>query len=127
MPRQCSGASAIPVEHDMFDLLFNGRSGYRAQYYLSANAGGLFNLMVVTAFARAVASGLGQGSCAGRRSIVDGSVEQDLGHWGRRALQAGPDWRVPTASMGSAHRCICLARSATSGCALDRCEGYMDR
>lgn len=39
--------AAIPVCRETFDLLFNGRSGYRAQYYLSASLGGLFNRLVV--------------------------------------------------------------------------------
>jgi len=41
--------ATIPVSADTFDLLFNGRSGYRAQYYLSVEAGGLFNRLAMAA------------------------------------------------------------------------------
>src|SRR5437016_5758337 len=33
----------IPISADTFDYLFNGRSGYRAQYYLSITEGTKFN------------------------------------------------------------------------------------
>ncbi len=33
----------VPLEEDTFDQLFNGRSGYRAQYYLSPEEGVLYN------------------------------------------------------------------------------------
>lgn len=41
--------AAVPVTRDTFDLLINGRSGYRAQYYLSAAEGALFNRLAVMA------------------------------------------------------------------------------
>jgi hypothetical protein len=39
--------AAIPVSAPVFDRLFNGRSGYRAQYYLSPEEGVLFNRRIV--------------------------------------------------------------------------------
>jgi hypothetical protein len=37
----------IPVTEGTFDLLFNGRSGYRAQYYLSPEEGIVYNRQIV--------------------------------------------------------------------------------
>lgn len=37
----------VPLESQTFDQLFNGRSGYRAQYYLSPEEGVLYNRMLV--------------------------------------------------------------------------------
>jgi hypothetical protein len=37
----------IPLCRDTFDALFNGRSGYRAQYYLSPAEGARFNGMLM--------------------------------------------------------------------------------
>lgn len=37
----------LPVAQATFDQLFNGRSGYRAQYYLSPEEGVLFNRMII--------------------------------------------------------------------------------
>jgi hypothetical protein len=39
----------IPVKSEIFDTLFNGRTGYRAQYYLSAEQGAKFNRTLVKA------------------------------------------------------------------------------
>jgi hypothetical protein len=39
--------ATIPICRDTFDALFNGRSGYRAQYYLSPAEGARFNGMLV--------------------------------------------------------------------------------
>lgn len=39
----------IPVEEAFFDELFNGRCGYRAQYYLSPEEGETFNRRVIEA------------------------------------------------------------------------------
>src|SRR4051794_13471296 len=33
----------VPLREETFDQLFNGRSGYRAQYYLSPEEGVLYN------------------------------------------------------------------------------------
>lgn len=44
----------IPLIEDTFDQLFNGRSGYRAQYYLSPEEGVLFNRDIVQAVLPAV-------------------------------------------------------------------------
>jgi hypothetical protein len=39
----------IPIQADNFDLLFNGRSGYRAHYYVSADDGAYFNRTLIDA------------------------------------------------------------------------------
>ncbi|WP_236182894.1 hypothetical protein [Pseudomonas sputi] len=44
----------IPLSEDTFDLLFNGRSGYRAQYYLSPEEGILFNRDIVVGLYKAI-------------------------------------------------------------------------
>jgi hypothetical protein len=41
--------STIPLTVDTFDLLFNGRMGYRAQYYRSVEDGRVFNRRLVNA------------------------------------------------------------------------------
>jgi hypothetical protein len=43
----------IPIPQLLFDQLFNGRSGYRAQYYISAAQGAAFNRKIVDALAPA--------------------------------------------------------------------------
>ena len=46
----CGRAIAvIPISQDVFDALFNGRSGYRAQYYLSCDEGIHFNCVIMGA------------------------------------------------------------------------------
>jgi hypothetical protein len=44
----------IPLSEQTFDQLINGRSGYRAQYYLSPEEGILFNRDIVTGLLSAV-------------------------------------------------------------------------
>jgi hypothetical protein len=39
--------AAVPISEGTFDLLFNGRSGYRAQYYLSPEEGVLYNRQII--------------------------------------------------------------------------------
>ena len=41
--------STIPLTVDTFDLLFNGRMGYRAQYYRSVEDERVFNRRLVNA------------------------------------------------------------------------------
>jgi len=41
--------ASFPLKADTFDALFNGRSGYRAQYYLSCQEGSNFNAMLIGA------------------------------------------------------------------------------
>ena len=41
--------ASFPLDAETFDTLFNGRSGYRAQYYLSCIEGIAFNAMLVGA------------------------------------------------------------------------------
>jgi hypothetical protein len=44
----------IPIEETTFDHLFNGRSGYRAQYYLSPEEGILYNRDIVCGLVRSI-------------------------------------------------------------------------
>jgi hypothetical protein len=45
---ECSRLHAqIPVNKSTYDLLFNGRSGYRAQYYLSPEEGNIYNRLII--------------------------------------------------------------------------------
>jgi hypothetical protein len=44
----------VPLKEETFDQLLNGRSGYRAQYYLSPEEGVLFNYDVLSALAPAL-------------------------------------------------------------------------
>jgi hypothetical protein len=46
--------AVFPLEQQTFDWLFNGRSGYRAQYYLSVEEGISFNRVLVDALLDAV-------------------------------------------------------------------------
>jgi hypothetical protein len=39
--------AAIPIQPNIFDQFFNGRTGYRAQYYLSVRDGQTFNRLVI--------------------------------------------------------------------------------
>jgi hypothetical protein len=49
-PPNCYRLTAqIPIAETTFDQLFNGRSGYRAQYYLSSKDGEAFNRLIVDA------------------------------------------------------------------------------
>jgi hypothetical protein len=49
-PRYFRLVAQIPVGEVIFDQLFNGRSGYRAQYYLSPEEGVIFNRQLVRDF-----------------------------------------------------------------------------
>lgn len=44
----------IPIKEVLFDQLFNGRSGYRAQYYLSVEDGENFNRTLIDALVPAI-------------------------------------------------------------------------
>ena len=46
--------ASFPLNRDTFDALFNGRSGYRAQYYLSCQEGVNFNAMLIGALLKAL-------------------------------------------------------------------------
>ena len=51
----CYRAEAkIPVTDEAFDQLFNGRSGYRANYYLSPELGASFNRAIVASLIPAI-------------------------------------------------------------------------
>ena len=43
--------SELPVSEELFDLFFNSRSGYRAQFFAGEEIGELFNAYVVEAIA----------------------------------------------------------------------------
>jgi hypothetical protein len=49
MAKCCRTIASFPLGHETFDVLFNGRSGYRAQYYLSCIEGIAFNAALVSA------------------------------------------------------------------------------
>jgi hypothetical protein len=46
--------ASFPLNRDTFDALCNGRSGYRAQYYLSCQEGVNFNAMLIGALLKAL-------------------------------------------------------------------------
>ncbi len=48
------GIATFPLARDTFDALFNGRSGYRAQYYLSCDEGIQFNNEIVKALSKSL-------------------------------------------------------------------------
>jgi hypothetical protein len=68
--------STVPLAADTFDLLFNGRMGYRAQYYRSLDEGRTFNRSLVDRLALAIKATLRHG----RRSFPATwtQVEQSL-------------------------------------------------
>lgn len=74
----------FPVSEDTFDRLFNGRAGYRAQYYLSPEEGILFNRAILTALTPAV-----------RASYEIKTLEVD--------------WRLIAASLEASHAKIWIA------------------
>src|SRR5215218_1359089 len=47
--------ASFPLRQDTFDALFNGRSGYRAQYYLSCDEGTHFNSTLIAALMKPLA------------------------------------------------------------------------
>jgi hypothetical protein len=49
------GVATFPLARDTFDALFNGRSGYRAQYYLSCEDGIQFNSEIIRALTKPLA------------------------------------------------------------------------
>lgn len=49
------GIATFPLAPDTFDALFNGRSGYRAQYYLSCDEGVQFNNEIMKAISESLA------------------------------------------------------------------------
>jgi hypothetical protein len=51
----CRGIATFPLARDTFDALFNGRSGYRAQYYLSCKDGIHFNNELLKALMKPLA------------------------------------------------------------------------
>jgi hypothetical protein len=55
---ECPGTARlvgqIPLNEEIFDQLFNGRAGYRAQYYLSPEEGVLFNRDLIVGLHNAI-------------------------------------------------------------------------
>ena len=54
MPGYSRVCAKIPITEEAFDQLFNGRSGYRAQYYLSPEEGVLFNRRILDGIVEAI-------------------------------------------------------------------------
>jgi hypothetical protein len=52
-PGYFRAVAVVPLSVETFDCLFNGRSGYRAQYYLSPEEGVPFNRDILAAFSHA--------------------------------------------------------------------------
>lgn len=55
--------STVPLKADTFDLLINGRMGYRAQYYLSVDDGRRFNRRLVNSLTPLILTALENGRC----------------------------------------------------------------
>ncbi|MGY3134567.1 hypothetical protein ACVWZM_005249 [Bradyrhizobium sp. USDA 4501] len=66
----------IPVTEIVFDQLFNGRSGYRAQYYLSPSDGLIFNRAIVDGLISAVKQAHAITSLAVSFDLVEQSVRE---------------------------------------------------
>jgi hypothetical protein len=64
----------IPIDEIAFDQLFNGRSGYRAQYYLSPEEGIIFNRRLVDNFEPVVSVAFEQAPLAVRFDAVTNSL-----------------------------------------------------
>jgi hypothetical protein len=56
--------STVPLAADTFDLLFNGRMGYRAQYYRSLDHGRTFNRILVDRLTFVIKAALRHGRCS---------------------------------------------------------------
>jgi hypothetical protein len=63
----------IPVDEAFFDELFNGRSGYRAQYYLSPEEGEAFNRRVIEVLEPVVAT-VDLAALGVSRALIRGSL-----------------------------------------------------
>ena len=70
----------IPVRIETFDTLFNGRTGYHAQYYLSAEQGAKFNRTLVKALIEPVTRTLKMIRFAVPMEIARASM---LGRWSK--------------------------------------------
>jgi len=70
----------IPVKIETFDTLFNGRTGYRAQYYLSAEQGAEFNRTLVKALIEPITRTLKMVRFAVPLEIARASM---LGRWSK--------------------------------------------
>lgn len=64
----------IPIKPSTFDQLFNSRSGYRAQFYLSPEEGVFFNRDVILALGSAVRATLSQSHLAASWELVEASL-----------------------------------------------------
>lgn len=64
----------IPLDEELFDQLFNGRAGYRAQYYLSPEEGILFNRDLVVGLHNAMTATYSHASHGIRFSLIERSL-----------------------------------------------------
>jgi len=81
----------VPQTANTFDLLFNGRMGYRAQYYRSIDEGGKFNRMLLDRLTPAIKAVLENWQCGFPASW--NQVEQSLKGPYSKVWVAG-DWAV---------------------------------
>lgn len=79
----------VPLTVDAFDLLFNGRMGYRAQYYRSVEDGRVFNRHLVNVLTPMIRIVLENGQCS--LPVEWNQVEQSLKGPHSRVWVAG-DW-----------------------------------
>lgn len=66
----------IPITEITFDQLFNGRGGYRAQYYLSPRQGLIFNRAIVDSLIPAVKHAYAVAPLAVPFELVDQSIRE---------------------------------------------------
>jgi hypothetical protein len=81
--------STVPLTVDTFDLLFNGRMGYRAQYCRSVEDGRVFNRRLVNVLTPMIRTALENGQCS--LSVEWNQVEQSLKGSHSKVWVAG-DW-----------------------------------
>lgn len=81
--------STAPLTAGTFDLLFNGRMGYRAQYYLSLDDGRTFNRSLVDRLIPAIKVALKHGPCTSPAAW--NQIEQSLKGPHSKVWVAG-DW-----------------------------------
>jgi hypothetical protein len=112
----------VPLTETNFDQLFNGRSGYRAQYYLSPEEGVLYNRAIISGLAPAIRAAFELRPLQVDWALVEQSVAAPHSKiWVFREREAfeeaAPDtlnprrWVENSATMGRraplpAHRCL---------------------
>jgi hypothetical protein len=81
--------STVPLAAEAFDLLFNGRMGYRAQFYRSVDDGRRFNRSLVDRLTPVIEAALEHGRCS--LPVEWNQVEQSLNGDYSKVWVAG-DW-----------------------------------